>query len=479
MNTSFQRLLLLLALYILSKPLTAQDYVVNSTFLGSKSKIDLLILFGQNVDYAVDLYRITYKTLDIHNQPDTASGLLVLPQVPHSTLLPIVVYEHGTSSGPTDVPSQLRGGYEVALAYASFGFATLAPDYLGLGDARGFHPYLHAATEASASLDFLFAGYEFLETHDPSYDPNFLFIAGYSQGGHASAALHKLIDDYWSIIIPVTAATHMSGPYSMSGVMRDKLLSDESYGSPAYLAYIIMGLNQAYPLYNDIHEIFKEPFVTDIQKFYNGTINLTTLNSQLITELSSGGDTVAKRMLQDTVLASILANPDNRINLALKDNDLFNWAPGEPTRLYYCGADEQVPFRNSIVADSVMNELGAPDVKSENLNPTYGHEACVFPAVLSSIQFFLSFVHGTATKEISPATDELTFYPNPSFDMVNVDWANAKNGFTYKIFDTNGRLVNHGNTSSGNFSMSGLPEGLYMVVCSAGGETKMGRVLRQ
>lgn len=479
MHKSIQRFFLLLALSILAKPLTAQDYIVSSTFLGSKTQLELYLAFQQPVEYAINLYKITYKTLDVNNQPDTASGLMVLPQVPASTQLPIVVYEHGTTSGPTDVPSQLKGGYEVAMAYAAYGFATFAPDYLGLGDARGFHPYLHAATEASASLDMLFAGYEYLETHDPDYDPNFLFIAGYSQGGHASAALHKLIDDYWSIIIPVTAATHMSGPYDMSGVMRDQLLSDQSYGSPAYLAYIIMGLNQAYPLFNDLHEVFKEPFVTDIQKFYNGTINLTTLNSQLIAELSAGGDTVPKRMLQDTILASIVANADNRFNVALKNNDIYEWAPGEPTRLYYCGADEQVPYQNSLVAEATMNSLGAPDVIAQNLNPSYGHAECVIPAVLSSIQFFLSFVNGTATKEIIPAADELTFYPNPTFDLVNVNWTNAKNGFSYKIFDTNGRLVNHGNTSSGNFSMSGLPEGLYMVVCSAAGETKMGRVLRQ
>lgn len=100
---------------------------------------------------------------------------MVLPVVPAGTQLPMVVYEHGTTSGPTDVPSQLRGGFEVAMGYAAFGFITLAPDYLGLGDSRGFHPYVHAATEASASLDMINGGLEYLDTHEPDWDPNFLF----------------------------------------------------------------------------------------------------------------------------------------------------------------------------------------------------------------------------------------------------------------------------------------------------------------
>jgi hypothetical protein len=83
---------------------------------------------------------------------DTASGLLVLPVVPDTTNLPIVVYAHGTTDGPADVPSKLHGGYEVAMAYAAKGFAVAAPDFLGLGDARGFHPYVHAASKLQPHL---------------------------------------------------------------------------------------------------------------------------------------------------------------------------------------------------------------------------------------------------------------------------------------------------------------------------------------
>ncbi len=479
MGKSLLKLLLILFAFILGKPAVAQDYLVDYTFLGSKTKAELFLLFFQTVDYDIDLYKVRYKTPGVDMANDTASGLMVVPQVPDSALLPIVVYEHGTTSGPTDVPSQLRGGYEIAMAYAAFGFITLAPDYLGLGDSRGFHPYVHAATEASASLDMLNAGLEWLDTHDPDWDPYFLFISGYSQGGHASIALHKEIEDFWSFVYPVTAATHMSGPYSMSGVMRDRLLSDVSYVAPAYLAYIVLGYNQIYDLYSDIREVFKEPYVTNIENFYNGTINLNTLNDQLISQLAAGGDTIVKRMLQDTLLASIIANPDHRFNVALRDNDVYEWAPSAPTRLYYCGADEQVPPENSTLAESVMQGLGAADVQALNLNPTLGHGPCVLPAVVNSIEFFLSFVNASGIEDLDLTGDELHLFPNPTYDFVTVDWAPARGGFDYQIFNTNGVAVDQGSTSSNHLSLSKLAGGLYMVLCTAGGQTKMGRVLRQ
>ena len=479
MNRSLLKSLYLFLLMSLAYPAQSQDVLVEHTYLGSRTKFELLVLFGQLVDYDIDLYKIRYKTADVNGDLDTASGLMVLPQVPANTELPIVVYNHGTTSGPTDVPSQLRGGFEVAMAYGGFGFATLAPDYIGLGDARGFHPYLHAATEASASLDMLFAGYEYLEFNDPDLDPNFLFLAGYSQGGHAAMALHKEIDDFWSIIIPVTAATHMSGPYSMSEVMRERVLSDESYGFPSYIAYLFLSYNEAYDLYADVGEVFKEPYASDVDSFYNRQINLTTLNGRLITALAAGGDTIVKRMLQDSIVDALQNNPDHPLNIALEQNDTYNFAPEAPTRLYYCGNDQQVPPRNSIKADSVMNALGAPDTEAIDLNPNFDHGPCVFPAVLSSIDFFLSFVNPSSVDKINPDAEELSVYPNPFFNEIIVNWDKANDGLEYEVYYSSGQLVRQGHTATNRITMEQLPSGVYMLLCRAGDETRMARIMHR
>ncbi|MGB4846868.1 MAG: T9SS type A sorting domain-containing protein [Saprospiraceae bacterium] len=479
MSKSLQKLFIILSLFMAAKPVIAQDYIVDYTYLGSYSQLTLSIIFQQTVDYGVDLYKIRYKTTDIHSALDTASGLIVIPQVPPGTQLPVVVYEHGTIDSTTDVPSRLRGGYEAAMAYAAFGFATFAPDYIGLGDSRGFHPWLHAASEASASLDMLFAGYEFLEfDHPADVDPNYLFLSGYSQGGHASMALHKLIDDYWSIIIPVTAAAHMSGIYSISGVLRDGIINNGS-GDPGYLANLFLSYNEAYNLYADIGQIFKEPYATSIRAFYNHSIPRSELSAELIAGLAAAGETIPNRILQDSILDAIIHNPNHPLNLAMQENDTYNWAPSSPTRLYYCQADETVPFINAIIADSVMHELGATDVQALDVNPNLTHVACAYAAIPVSIAFFKSFIGASGTKDVYVKGDELTFFPNPTTEYVSVDWSAAIDGFDYRIINTSGITVDQGTTSSNHLSLSKLPGGLYMIVCTAGDQTKIGRVLRQ
>lgn len=461
-----------------AKSFFAQDYLVDFEFLGSKTKLELLVVFGVVVENDIDLYKITYQTPDVDGLLDTASALFTLPKVNEQTLLPLVVYGHGTTNGPDDVPSRLEGGHEIPMGYAGFGFATVAPDYLGLGDARGFHPYLHAETEASASLDALFAAYEFLEFHlQADLDPNYLFLAGYSQGGHASMALHKNIDDFWSIIIPVTAATHMSGPYSLSNVMKDRILSNDPYGFPAYIAYIFLGFNEAYDLYGNIGEVFKEPYATPITSFYDGTIDLLQLNGQLLTLLSSGGNSLVKNMFQDSIRDGLENNPLHPLNIALQDNDVYEWAPDSPTRLYYCGNDQQVPPRNSILADSVMNALGAPDVQALNLNPNFDHGPCVLPSIINSITFFKSFLNTSSTDQPGQKSP-LTVYPNPTSDELIVKW-NSGEEIQYSIFSMKGVKVQEGIVKSTKIDIKELPDGVYVLVCTTDHETRVARIFHQ
>lgn len=482
MRNLMTKVFILFAALSFASPVTAQDYLIEHTFLGTKTKIDMLILFGVNVDYDVDMYRILYETPGVDQLPDTASGILLIPQAGDDTPLPIVVYAHGTTNGPADVPSQQKGGFEVALAYAGFGFISIAPDYLGLGTSRGFHPYVHAATEASASLDMLNGCLEYLEFNPgPNWDPNFLFVSGYSQGGHASMALHKEIEDFWSFVYPVSAATHMSGPYSISGVMRDKILSDDSYGFPAYIAYIILGYQPIYGnLYNTINDIFKEPFATEIDRFYNGEINLTALNAELILQLQAiDGDTINKKMFQDSVIMNIENNPNHPINLALLDNDTYKWAPNAPTRLYYCGMDEQVPFENSLVAETTMNDLGAPDVLAVNMNPNFGHGQCVFPAVLASIDFFKSILNPSSLKYLNKEADLLTVSPNPTYDLLTIEWDKAYDGMTCEIVNANGQSMLKRFSANNQISTEQLPSGMYFILCTVDTETRIARFIRQ
>ena len=83
------------------------QYLVSSQALGIRTEAELETQLGMDVRTGVTLYKITYMTTDVHGENDTASGLLVYPDVSLNNALPIVVYMHGTTNGPADAPSRM------------------------------------------------------------------------------------------------------------------------------------------------------------------------------------------------------------------------------------------------------------------------------------------------------------------------------------------------------------------------------------
>lgn len=210
--------------------------VVSIQPLGSRTRSQIADRFKQPLAaYDVQCFRLIYITKNTAGQLDTVSGLVAVPLDP-TRRFPRLLYQHGTASSRFEVPSfnVFTGGEgEQALLFASLGFVTLMPDYLGLGVSKGFHPYVHAASEAWVAADMLralpvFAQLYDVHTHDQ------LFVTGYSQGGHAAMAFHRDAEALWSQEFPIVASAPLSGPYYSTGeVMRELILSDKVYMYPA------------------------------------------------------------------------------------------------------------------------------------------------------------------------------------------------------------------------------------------------------
>ncbi|NUO02683.1 MAG: T9SS type A sorting domain-containing protein [Saprospiraceae bacterium] len=438
---------------MLAPTLSAQQ-LVSSGLLGTRTRAQLQAQFGFFIQNGIRMYRITYTTPDISGQPDTASGLLVVPVRNTPSSYPLMCYQHGTVDSRTDVPSNLQGGWELAAVFGGMGYVTAAPDFLGLGEARGFHPYVHAETEASAAVDMLFAVREFAEEDEDLVINDQLFISGYSQGGHAGMALHRSIEQDHSDQFTVTAAAHMSGPYSISGAMRDKILSDEPYYFAAYLPFTVLSYDLAYGLFDDIEQYFKQPYADMIEQFYNEDINLGDLNTMLIDQLElEFGASVTKNMFQDSILQAVINDPNHPANVALRANDVYEWAPVAPTRLYYCQADDQVTYRNSIIADSVMSTvLGALAVDAINVNPNADHGGCVQPAVTAAIFFFANLQEITVGSNEVAAGPRPALYPNPANENFQVK--NAPAGALVQLLTLDGRPVFEASVSGENQSVA-------------------------
>jgi len=454
---------------------TQAQKIVESTLIDTKSQEELNIIFaflGLSVDNGVNTYKVLYETLDTDGSIDTASGIVVLPILEENNAIPIVAYQHGTSSNKMDVPSRLTQEAFLIYYMVGQGMAGIAADYLGLGDSRRtIHPYVHADTEASAAIDLLRAAKVLMAENEFTFNEQ-LFITGYSQGGHAGMAMHKAIETNHADEFTVTAASPMSGPYNISANTINSSINDEIYDFPSYVVWLFVAYQSVYgTIYEDLSTVFQAEYVPAIEQFASGTINRSDLNTLLVDQLTAiHGASFSARMFQEDFITDLQTNPDNPMGIALRDNDLYDWVPAAPTQLLYCMADEQVSFRNAVFTDSIMNANGAASVTSIDILSEGSHGDCVIPATINSTNFFLSFIEGntTSTKTINP---DLAFQlrPNPATQQVYIDLPSTvldNADLRIQVRNLQGQLLEEQVLSSlatANFNVSTYPNGLYLV----------------
>lgn len=465
-----KRIIPIVFLLTLSFSFLQAQSIVSVDFLEHRTKASLVTDFGSFIQFGADLYRVTYETPDIYGVIDTASGLYVYPVAEaNDRIFPMLIYQHGTVGSRDDVPSELMGGYELALFWAGVGFATTAADFLGLGTSRGFHPYVHSRTEASAAIDFHLAAKEYSQDNGLFINDQ-LFVTGYSQGGHGAAAAQKMIQEEYAGQLTVTASAPMSGPYSISGVMRDLMLGDDPYFFVGYAPYSVMSYNLDYNIYTETNEIFKEPVATWAQQFYDEEIDLWTLNDNLIDWLTTNyGGSIPKYMFQDSIIDLVENDPDHPINQGLRDNDLINWGPTSPTRLLYCMADDQVPFINSVVARDSMLAAGAIDLQILDVNSDADHGECVNPAVTFGYFFFLTFQDIGFILHNVELDRKLQFrvVPNPARDHLTINFENGFQDFErIELLSLNGQSLRTINNQT-SINLNGLAKGIYFVKVTA------------
>lgn len=474
-----KKTLLFLFLTAICWPVFSQN-LVSATFLGQKTKAQLLAEFDNLpfIQYGTKYYRVLYTTHSVQGAVDTASGLLAVPD-DLTRIYPRLVYQHGTSGSKQEVPSinvQTGGEGRVGRLFAGLGYVAFLPDYLGLGNtSKGFHPYVHAESEAWAALDMMRAGAMFLQENQVLTNDQ-LFITGYSQGGHAAMALHRAIEQDPTAEFSVTAAAPMSGPYSLSKVMRDLILNDAVYYYPAYIPNTALSFQTVYgDLFGDLTEMFRPAYAPLVQQFYDGQITLTQLNNQLIAALTANeGASRPFKMLQPGIVQAIQNDPNHPINRALDRNDTYDggWLPKAPFRLFYCTADDQVPYQNSVLARDSFLAAGITDFAINDVMPSADHGECYVPALTSTLIFFLGYQQiGTVETNNPTGLARVKVFPNPAQDMLTV--RDLPLAGRYDIVDFKGKIIRSGMVAAGThvLDLSGVPEGIYLLRFFAKGQT--------
>ena len=404
-----------------------------------------------SADYDVNAYRVTY---DMPFLGDTieVSGALFVPQgFDDPCGLPIHIYMHGTIFDRTDAPSFLSIEGSFGGLMSTLGQLVLMPDYVGLGTSELIHPYVHADSESDAGFYMMRAADALSD--ELGYALNGQnFISGYSQGGHAAMALARdLTTTAYGDEFPLSGAVPGSGPYDISGTQFPQTFEFETYSNPAYLAYNVIGWNSVYgTLYDDLSEVFQEPYASTMLDLFDGTNDAETINNACPSTL--------EEFLQPGLVEEIQNDPMHPFQLAALDNDVYQWIPEAPVEMYYCTQDEQVFYQNALVADAWMTENGSTLHSSTNLG-AYDHGQCAGLAIFGGTLWIQARVEECATAIEEASMSALRMYPNPASERVTLVGVQATE--TWSLSTWTGTLVRNGQGPS--VDVSNLPSGMWMV----------------
>ena len=329
---------------VVSFPAPALAAALKSIGLGSWSAL---------VRYGVDGYRVIYRTISVDGRPTTASGLIVLPRRPARSLR-VVEFGHGTQVPRRDAPSfnPESDGQLAGLVAASAGFAAVAPDYLGLGAGPGHHPFLHAASEASASLDLLRASLTIAARHGRHLDPR-VFLTGFSQGGQAAMALGQALQNGADPRLRLGALAPVSGTYDMGHAELPAIFSGQIAPTSAtyYLPYLLLAWNRIYHLFQRPAQAFRAPYDHTMPVLYDGDHTDNQIQAGLAPTV---GALLTPRFLR------LLHHPAGALLRGLQINDATcGWHPNVPARLYAARADRDSVLANARHCQAALAAHGA------------------------------------------------------------------------------------------------------------------------
>lgn len=336
--------------------------------------------------YGATLYKVAYLTPNVQGMPSVATGMVAVPSG-LAGAAPLLSASHGTETRRVDVPSSPDYSFFTAvdsLFVCSGGYVTVGADYLGLGGSPGMHPFIHASSEATAGIDMLRASKTVCDGLGVSLSGQ-LFIAGYSQGGHAAMAIHRDLERYHSGEFDIAACAPMAGPYDVSGTMLPTILADERQLSPfvVYLPYTILSWDLAYGILPSLSEAVQAPYDSQLP----GLFDMEHTADQIMAALPP----VARDVLKPEFLAAVTSDPQHPVNVAARANDVYDWKPVAPVKLYHGKADTTVPYTNAEVAYARMLALGAP-VELVNLGDSLNHETAAIPAIYACRIWFDSLL---------------------------------------------------------------------------------------
>ncbi|MGN7758303.1 T9SS type A sorting domain-containing protein [Chryseobacterium sp. 22532] len=439
-------------------PQGVTNFIANS--LGEQNAPDFVsYLNGFNV--GLKGYKITYYTKNEKNVLVKATGLLMYPNV--NFKLSTVVSDHGTTDSRDNVPSNFKGaltaGFVVELSYVLNGYILMAPDYVGMGSGDGVHPYVDAATEAGATIDFVKAANKVLgQLGIKRYDE--YFLAGYSQGAHAAMSTLKSLNTSNPTNLKFKYAYMGDGPYDFSGVTLNKgVLEKDFYPFTSFLANVLHTCNNTgYKTYNtSISEVISPEYLDK----YN--YHVVQDNGGLL-----WGPVIWRNLFTQNFVNDVTNNPNNNLRRCMKPKDVYDWYNKTPMTLGHSSVDLAIPPENTSKTIDVQRGYYAWwDLNKYKLESLFwgplGHVGGIVPFTLASNAKFNTLRSGGFLNEWAILTSKQQGNSQPETHTLYSSQLKPDLGKMQLVGVTDFNQEKAVSKSGTNGSLSSLTDGVYLL----------------
>ena len=346
-----------------------------------------------NAIYNVAFFKITYKTTDTNGNLTTASGIVAVPQKSNHAASPLLSLQHGTIFLDSDAPSNenlisaianpgqaLNTTTAQAVIAASAGFLVVAADYLGYGDSTvTVHPYMHSHSLATAVIDLILASKQYFAQNSIIFNGQ-TFLAGYSEGGYATLAAQKLLQEAYGGVISVTASAPGAGAYDVTQTAA-KFASSTPVNNPPIVAFTLKAYDVVYAL-NRLSEFFPAPYADFIDTAFDGDKTYSDIDSVLPSNPTE--------LFNPVFLQNFNGNGESTLKVLFAENDIFAWSPDTPTYFFHGADDAVVPYYNMISAMNAMQTDAQVQFTDCTAVPA-DHNNCFMPYLQFVFAKFSSF----------------------------------------------------------------------------------------
>ncbi|MGM0666691.1 MAG: alpha/beta hydrolase family protein [Bacteroidota bacterium] len=337
---------------------------------------------ADNIEYGIRVYSISYKS-SFQGKEILATGLLSIPDVAGS--FPVISYQNGTNTCHSNAPSANHNNllYSLLNMNSGAGFIILMPDYVGFGGSDEYlHPYYDTESSNHVIRDMILAAGEFTDYTEGIEVNGELFLMGYSQGGWASLAALKDMENYPPGDYRLQAASCGAGAYDLIDFTH-YLLELETYPNPFYLPYYIESRRQNGVIDDPLDSFFKEPYASAIPSLFDGSLCNAEINSQLTTDLYE--------LLTEDLINGFDTNDDfTALRSELLSSSITPWKVNTPVLLTHSNGDQSVPIEQSL---NIYEGLLTAGTDESNIDFTeldgMLHNEAIIPWGINTLTWFI------------------------------------------------------------------------------------------